>query len=86
MIPPKIRLSPLQKRIYEYVARHPGCGIHQIVEYAYAESSNGGPDNAYGVLWVLMTRMRPKLAKLGVTIVADARGPGATYRLKPLDQ
>lgn len=76
-------LSPTQRRIYDFVARHPeGVTSEQIKGAVYGGDPDGGPESG-NIVSVHISKMRPALAEVGVTI-RSTRGPGATYRLVAL--
>jgi len=75
---------PIKRRIYEFIARHPeGVTRAQIMEHAYAIDPGGGPENQE-IVNVHIWGMRKRLAAEGLAI-ANSRGPGAVYRLVPIE-
>lgn len=60
-----------------------GLTREELCTTLYAADINGGPDNAYASLRVLIHNMRKQLQPFGWTIRSSG-GPGARYRLEAL--
>ena len=86
LIPPPAEVfqnARVKQRIYEYIAAHPeGVSRRQVVEAVYADDPDGGPEYM-NVIAVHVKQMNPKLATLGVRLVASG-GPHSVYRLVAL--
>jgi hypothetical protein len=86
VLPPKVKfLGPNKQRIYDYVAAHPeGVGRQRLAEYVYEDVVDGGPENAYGSISVLICLMnRTVLREHGLRIKGRG-GPGSTYTLQQI--
>lgn len=70
--------GPVKQRLYEYIRKHPGCNIFNIMDSIYREDIDGGPET--NVISSLLVQMKPTLEAAGL-IIEVGRGPGATYRL-----
>jgi hypothetical protein len=70
-------LTNNQLRIYNYIAKHPGCTAEEIKSHIYRDDPNGGPLSA-NIINVQVTHMRHKLS--GVRIVSRP-GREAPYHL-----
>ena len=71
-----VEFSKTKQRIFDYIRKHPGCTIYNIIDSVW-----GGPCNPdSNALSVHLSQMKPKLRELGLRIVVT-RGPGAGYRL-----
>lgn len=82
-IPPALRLPPMLQRLYDFVQRRPGQTRDQIADHLYADDPTGGANSVHVVsqhVWRLNHYLRPH----GM-IVRSSGGPGATYRIVPLD-
>ena len=81
IIPPKtvFRKNSVKQRILDYIARHAGCTVSEIMDAVYADDSDGGPDSP-NVIASHLSQMRPRLADCGLGIKSRT-GPGATYEL-----
>lgn len=74
----EIKLSPTQRKIYDYVSRRPGCSIDQIFNHVYSDRADGGP-LCINTISVMIISINKRLT--GQRVAASSRGPGATYRL-----
>ena len=76
-------LPPTQAQIYRAIRARPmALNAYHLVDILYAHRPDGGPVTALNVVHSLICRMNKKeLFKIGEKIVADRRGPGATYRV-----
>ena len=77
--PEAIHLTPSERTVYEYVARHPACPTDDIMAKLYGHRHDGGPMEPRGTVHVYINRINKKLPDH--KIQSSARGPGATYRL-----
>lgn len=75
---PAQNLSPTQRKLYAFVAKHPGVTLDQIFNHLYADRADGGPLYT-NIVSVFISTMNKIL--VGQRIRADKPGPGATYRL-----
>jgi hypothetical protein len=86
IIPPKPTIfdnSPIKKRIYSFIARHPeGVTRDQVFERVYADDRDGGPDYP-NVISVHIFDMNRMLEPLGVRIHSTG-GRWTRYTVKSL--
>lgn len=80
VIPPRAEfgLTRTQQRVYDYIARHPGCTMDRIMNGVYADARDGGPTFS-NTIAVHIHNINNKLT--GLRIQCSGPGPGATYRL-----
>lgn len=83
------RMSAMQRKIVEALAlAYPrSLTMPQLVSSVYADDIDGGPENAAGVLHILLVRLRKKLPQLGWTIPKNISGSGnwGRYRLQKIE-
>jgi DNA-binding response OmpR family regulator len=70
-------LTNQELKIYNYIARHPGCNVEQIKCHVYHDDPNGGPISS-NIISVQLSNLRRKLT--GVSIKTRA-GRDAPYYL-----
>jgi DNA-binding response OmpR family regulator len=72
-------LSPSERTIFEYLAPRIGEYVptERIVGDLYDYRSDGGPENATGVIYVLLHKLRTKIQPYGLDIKGHpSRGEG----------
>lgn len=74
-----IHFTKSERKIYEYVAKHPRCETTDIISRLYGHREDGGPEGPRTAVHVFINRINKKLTDH--KIKSSARGPGATYRL-----
>ena len=83
------KMSAGQRKIVEALALvYPrSLTMPQLVDSVYANDIDGGPDNAAGVLHILICRLRKKLPQLGWIIPKNKSGAGnfGRYRLEKIE-
>lgn len=72
----KFHLTPSERKVYDYIAKHPKCETNHIISHMYG---GRGPEYARLNIHVFVNRINKKL--LDHRIQSSARGPGATYSL-----
>lgn len=70
-------LSPMELRIYNFIASHPQCTEDAIFKFLYADRTQGIPSS--NIVGVSIRRTRAKLD--GVRLICSRGGPTSTYRL-----
>lgn len=70
-------LGPLERVILIELANRQSATLDAMVHAAYAHRTDGGPEDALGCIRVSMTRLRKKVAPLGIRIVNIGRGYNA---------
>jgi hypothetical protein len=83
--PPPIAVhGPVRQRIVDLIANRPdGITRNELLDLAYADDPNGGPDNP-NTISVLIKYANAELAAQGFHIEPTWRGRGARYRLVEL--
>src|SRR5262249_50763182 len=62
-----LALSPIQKRIFEIVQKHPGITPEELRGLVWAHDPNGGPENRH-TIFVHISRLNRALAPLGLMV------------------
>jgi DNA-binding response OmpR family regulator len=62
-----VRLSPLESRLMQQFAAANGNVVRhgRLVDAAWGQDADGGPDNAFRAIYVHMAHLRKRLAKAG---------------------
>ena len=81
LIPPEnpFEGQPVKARIYDFIAKRPGCSRDEIADHVYADDPSGGAFNA--TISVHVHWMNLKLAKVGLRIHSKS---WHGYRIVPL--
>jgi hypothetical protein len=83
---PEIKLrGPRMQRYFNVIAAHPeGLTVWQLLDLAYADDPNGGPEK-HNVISVTCHNINRLIRPQGWEIVSSGRGgPGSVYRLRQL--
>jgi hypothetical protein len=72
------QLSKNQRRVYLYIARHPGCVWQDIADHVYADHSDGGPESARTCIATFIHYANKRLADQRIVCTG---GSGASYYL-----
>jgi hypothetical protein len=80
--PPRLTVhGPVRQRIVDLIANRPdGITRNEILNLAYADDPNGGPDDP-NTISVLIKHANAELVTQGFRILPAWRGRGARYRL-----
>ena len=79
-----VKLTALQYLLVSAVRR---CGLtlDELVNVAYGQRVDGGPETAFNVVLVSLSQANKRLQKLGVAVKAERRGSGQTpYRIRSI--
>lgn len=76
-------LSPSQRKVYFFVARHAGCTWQDIADHIYSDRADGGALSARLCIATFIYHANRRLT--GQRIVCTG-GPGATYRLVKIEE
>lgn len=78
--PARLQLSPIKRRIFEAVVKHPDIPAEELRALVWCNDPNGGPEDRK-VLHVHVHQLNRLLAPYGL-IVRAGKGAGAVYRLR----
>jgi len=74
---PELRLTPSERRLYDFIAKHPGVPFQRIYDHMYAHRYDGGPER--NTINTMMSHINDKLA--GHKIRRNHLGWDGTYWL-----
>lgn len=69
-----------ERKVYQYINRHPDCTSLDITAAIYQEDIDGGPKSS-SIIAVYVNKINKKIAPLGLQI-KSTMGAGATYSVR----
>ena len=79
-----VKLTGLQYLLVSAVRRR-GLTLDELIDVAYSQRADGGPETAASVIHVSLSNANQRLQKLGVAVKAERYGSGQTpYRIRSI--
>lgn len=78
-----VELSPIQYQIMQAVRRRNRTN-EELVEFIYADRSDGGPDTAKNCIHVAIAAMNKKLKRINLKVGSERVGPHTPIKLMEL--